>query len=81
MNKAVVTGPTGAVGVALIEELVHNNWEVAAVVRPFSHRISSIPKHTRVKVVECDIAELETLPRLLEENYDAFYHFAWEGTY
>ena len=81
MKKAIITGPTGAVGISLIEELISNNIEVTAVCRPDSKRISSVPKHNLVKIVECDIKDLKSLSNKLPKDYDAFYHFAWDGTY
>lgn len=82
IHKAIVTGPTGAVGVALIEELVSCGIEVVAVSRPRSARIASIPLSSQVSIVECDISELRLLPGLVEgQSWDAFFHFAWDGTY
>lgn len=34
MKRAVITGPTGSIGLALINELASNGVEVVAVVRP-----------------------------------------------
>lgn len=81
MKKAIITGPTGAVGVSLIEELIANGVEVTAVCRPGSKRLSAIPSHPLVSIVECSVEQLSTLPTQLASDYDAFYHFAWDGTY
>lgn len=81
MQRALITGPTGAVGVSLINELIENDVRVTAVCRPNSKRLSAIPKHKLVEVVECDLGELGTLSEKLTGEYDAFYHFAWDGTY
>lgn len=81
MKKAVITGPTGAVGISLIQELVQNGWTVAAVARPDSRRLSSIPLDQNVRVVECSLHNIKTLPTVLTGKYDVFYHFAWDGTY
>lgn len=81
MKKAIITGPTGAVGVSLINELVENDYDVTAICRRNSKRISSIPASNRVKIIECNQSELLTLSDKLEHNYDYFYHFAWDGTY
>lgn len=78
---SVVTGPTGAVGVALINELVKNDYIVYAICRPHSSRINNIPKHENVKIIECDINELKNLANLIENEIYSFYHLAWEGTY
>lgn len=81
MKKVIITGPTGAVGVSLIQELIAHNIEVTAICRPASKRLSSIPKHPLVRIVECGVDQLLTLKDQLNHDYDAFYHFAWDGTY
>ncbi len=81
MKKSIITGPTGAVGVSLIQELIANGIEVTAVCRPNSKRLSSIPKDPLVKTVECGIENLLQLGDELSKDYDTFYHFAWDGTY
>lgn len=81
MKKALITGPTGAVGVSLIQELVANNISVTAVCRRGSKRLGSVPKDPMVEIVECNIDELASLSEILPHDYDVFYHFAWDGTY
>ena len=81
MKKAVITGPTGAVGVALIEELLAHHVEVTAVCRPASGRMGQIPRHPLVQVVQCDLSQLPTLGRQLLHDYDTFYHFGWDGPF
>lgn len=80
MKRAVITGPTGAVGTALIQELIKQNVEVAAVVRPGSKRVGNIPKSPLVRIIECDLADLKSLPDKLDKA-DVFYHFGWDGTF
>ena len=82
MRKAIITGPTGSIGTALIEQLTANGVKVLAVVRPGSARAGNIPNHPLVSRVELDLNELDALPRLLRgETYDVFYHFGWDGTF
>lgn len=81
IKKVIITGPTGAVGVSLIEELCSKGIEVTAVCRPGSKRISSVPRNSLVKIVECGVDNLNSLSAALSHDYDAFYHFAWDGTY
>lgn len=81
LKRAIITGPTGAVGVSLINELLDNDIEVVAVCRRGSKRIDSIPQSGGVTIVECDLADLKDLPEVLDGKFDAFYHFAWEGTF
>jgi UDP-glucose 4-epimerase len=81
MRKVLITGPTGAVGVSLIQELISRGIEVTAVCRRGSKRISAVPSSPLVTVVECNLSEMSSLAETLPHDYDAFYHFAWDGTY
>lgn len=81
IQTAVVTGPTGAIGIALCEKLLRENVTVYAVCRPGSNRIKDLPKAAALHVVECDAKELATLPQKMEGvSVDAFFHFAWAHT-
>ena len=44
IRRAVVTGPTGAVGIALIQELIIHGIEVVAVPREGSLRLGAFRK-------------------------------------
>ena len=78
MKKAIITGCTGCIGVALINELVSNDVEVTAVIRENSTRRDAIP--SGVKIIECSLDNIRELGRFLPHDYDVFYHFAWDGT-
>ena len=80
ISRAVITGPTGAIGTALCTELANNDIRVYAVCRPGSHREDAIPRHRNITVVHCDVAQLGRLPELIPEGADAFFHFAWAHT-
>ena len=80
VSKAIITGPTGAIGTALCLELAKNGIEVFAVCRPNSSRCSSIPKHEKIHKVYCDLSSLHELPNLIQTSIDAFYHFGWANT-
>lgn len=81
MKKVVITGPTGAVGIALINELVSNGIEVYAICRRNSNRLCNIPKCEKVHIVECNLNEIKNLINYVPHDIDVFYHFAWDGTY
>lgn len=81
IRRAVVTGPTGAVGIALIQELIIHGIEVVAVPREGSLRLGAIPKDSHVRVVECSLGHYDKLPKLIGASCDIFYHFAWDGTF
>ena len=67
MNRVIITGPTGAIGVAFIEECISHGTEVFAIVRPNSKRSKNIPQHKLVHIIECDLNELVNLPKKIEE--------------
>lgn len=72
-------------GAALTRRLLDEGCEVAAVVRPGSSRLSNIPSDERVVISETDNSELSLLPERLSavgfDSCDAFFHFAWDGTF
>lgn len=80
MKRAILTGATGAVGTALIEELVSHNVEVLVFCREGSRRNAQIPEHKLVTKKYCSLSELATVQNNTGKDYDCFYHFAWEGT-
>lgn len=81
MKRAIITGATGMLGIALIHRLLQENIEVTAVIRPQSSRTARIPKDEKVHIVECDLVGLRQLYKQLNYHYDYFFHFAWDGTY
>lgn len=80
MRKAVITGPTGAIGHALIERLVSDGVEVYAVTRKNSLRNNTIPANPLVHIVYSDLSELSDITEI-PDDCDVFYHFAWAGTF
>lgn len=79
MERAAITGATGAIGTALIGTLLENDISVLVITRRDSKRNNRIPKDSRVKVLCADLAELATLDISGEEKCDAFFHLAWAG--
>lgn len=80
MKKAIITGATGAVGTALVKELISHNVEVLVFCREGSKRNEQIPEHKLVTKRYCSLSELENVQNDTGKTYDIFYHFAWEGT-
>lgn len=81
--RVVITGPTGAVGHALIEVCIENRVEVLAICHKGSKRIKTLPASEYVKVLELDLDEYESISDIALADYgtyDVFYHFAWNGT-
>lgn len=81
MKKVIVTGATGMVGASMIEQMVEDGIYVTAIIRPNSKKRKNLIEHDNIKVVECDVDNLLSLKDALDQDYDTFYHFAWDGTY
>lgn len=80
MKRAIITGATGAVGTALIDELISNGIETLVFCRSGSERNDRIPNHNLVTQMNCDLGELSTIQNITGKSYDVFFHLAWEGT-
>ena len=88
IRRIAITGPTGAIGVALIQLCIEKDIEVIAICRKESKRIERIPKHPLVKRIYAGMEELSELAETedlckkwdIKGSVDAFYHFAWEAT-
>lgn len=80
MKRAMITGATGAVGSALVNELIKNNIEVLVICRENSNRNGNIPDSPLVSKIYCDLKRLSSLNNTTGKEYDVFYHFAWMGT-
>ena len=78
--KAVITGATGAVGMALLAELAKNGVEVLVLSRPGSARNERLKISDKVKVAACDLSGLKDYQPSEGESYDWFFHFGWIGT-
>ncbi|MBR6451158.1 MAG: NAD(P)-dependent oxidoreductase [Lachnospiraceae bacterium] len=84
MKRAIVTGPTGAIGLALIRKLKSAGVDVTAIVRPDSPRNKRV-RELGVQVAECDLSDLLSLEDVFKEQYSdsqdaVFYHLGWMGT-
>lgn len=80
MKRAIITGATGAVGTALVKELVANNVEVLVFCREGSERNKNILKHPLVNLKYYSLDQLFAIVNDTDKTYDVFFHFAWEGT-
>ncbi len=81
--RIVITGPTGAIGHALIEKCINNGDEVLAICRKGSVRINTLPQDSKVSVLELSLSDYDEYINTADAPdvpYDVFYHFAWNGT-
>lgn len=78
IETAVITGPTGAIGIALCKLLLDNGIKVYAVCRPASKRAANLPNG--VKKIDCDLSRLDKLNEKINSSVDVFFHFGWANT-
>ena len=77
IKSAAVTGATGAIGRALVNELIKNGTSVLVFARK-SSRAERLERLNGVKVVYTDLSQLESVD--VNEHCDAFFHLGWSGT-
>jgi len=80
MNRVVITGATGMLGLALIDKCIANKVEVVAIIRKGSRKRHLVPSSSLVTIVECDNSKLESLSISTDQTLSVFYHFAWDAT-
>ncbi len=79
-QKAIITGATGMIGIALIKKCITEGIEVYAVCRKNSTKISRIPVHPLVHIVECNLEQLCKLDKEVITGGDMFFHLGWDST-
>lgn len=78
IRKAIINGPLGTVGIALVNNLLKKGIQTWAICFPGDKRIASLPKEAII--IECDMRDISSLPKTLQCSVDAFFHLAWMGT-
>ena len=80
-EKIVITGPTGAIGMALIKKCMDEEREILVICHKGSARNKRIPHSRYIHVVEADLDDITAVYNPASENkYDIFFHLAWRGT-
>lgn len=80
-ERVVITGPTGAIGMALIYKCLEEGCEVLAICHPGSARNQYIPQNPKVTIIEADMDDYRKLDLFKDRDYNIFYHLAWNGTF
>jgi len=80
IKSAVLTGPTGVLGTALVKTLAKAGVETYVVCHRGSPRNASILEHPCIHKIECDMEEIDRLPEYIGKSVEAFFHLAWLGT-
>ena len=84
MKRAVVTGPTGVVGSALVKELMLSGYELLLLLRegsPHNDRVFALVKdYPDAQIRECSLEHLKDFSFPDERKWDVFFHLSWGGT-
>lgn len=87
MKRAVVTGPTGNIGISLIRLLIKKGYNVYAIARPEGSRNNRLKKLCpECHMIECGLDQLDRLCDVivsagLECRADEFYHVGWSSDF
>jgi nucleoside-diphosphate-sugar epimerase len=79
LNKVIISGATGMLGLALVRKCIAQDTAVVALIQNNSRRKHLLPEHDRLSTIECDLAEYQNFAKIPQDSYDVFFHFAWDG--
>ena len=81
MKKAIVTGANGFIGTSLLKVMSDAGVQTFAVVRSKDSKIEKIVNLPDVKIVYCELDNIESLPELIpDRDIDMCIHLAWDGS-
>lgn len=82
IRSIVMTGPTGAIGMAIIGECIKREIHLLLITRKDSLRNNRIPDSKYISILFADITEYDYLDieKKTLGSFDAFIHLAWAGT-
>lgn len=78
--RAIVTGATGFIGLALCRELLQNGYQVTAVIRPDSGKKDKLPEDKFLQILEIPLEKINLLHSCYDVHADFFFHLAWNGS-
>lgn len=80
MKRAIVTGATSIIGIALIKELQKEGKEVYAVVRPDSTRKKDVSNLKPTALIEAELGKLDQL-EIAADPFDVLFHIGWSSDF
>ncbi len=79
MKKAIVTGANGFIGRAVVSELINQNVQVWALTRHGDE--NNFLQSDKIKGIQFDLSNITLIKKSIPfDDYDVFYHLAWDGT-
>lgn len=79
-KKLLITGPSGAVGRALVSLAAERGWEVTVFLHPGSARNDGLEKLPGLRVIRAELSDYAGLNVDTTGPQDAVVHLAWAGT-
>lgn len=80
MERAIVTGATSLIGIALIKELLEEGKEVYAIIRPNSTRKKDILRLGPTALIEAELGSLDQI-ELSTDSCDVLFHVGWSSDF
>lgn len=81
MKKAIVTGATSFIGIALIKELLLADYEVIAIIRPSSSRKTLVQTTCpNIQLIECELSRLNKA-ELKVQQCNVLFHIGWTSDF
>lgn len=81
MKKVLITGASGFIGRALVDEITKSDIEIIALMRKSTETNSKFQNNQKIRIVYCDMDEIEQLPQLIDDrDIDCCIHLAWAGS-
>lgn len=81
IRKAIVTGATSFIGIALIDLLQRKGIDVVAIIRPNSMRKNLLRTlYSDITLVECELSSITELT-LPNNEYDVLFHIGWTSDF
>lgn len=80
MKRAIVTGATSLIGIALIKELLEGGIEVYAVIRPDSTRKEDVLRLAPTALIEAELSGLNQI-ELAADSCDVLFHVGWSSDF
>lgn len=79
VKKAILTGGSGPIGLALIQRLLKENVEILLLQREHSAKRMYLPEDKRLHIEYCTLEELKSYVPTTHD-YDVFFHLGWTKT-
>lgn len=81
MEKVVIDGATGMIGLAIIDACIrHGVKTIYAVARKDSKNLARLPNHNSIHIIECNADSYNTLTEKIFEKCEIYFHAAWTVT-